>query len=194
MTPCLEHQPISLMRWCGRLVLLWLGSADYALPFCAPLEPPSGTPLVPSSISLSPCPLVFFPTPYSSSSLSAPSCFLKITLQYEGERSVKATQLLLLSVAKSYPTLSNIFSSVQSLSCTQLFATPMDGSTPRTVACQAPLSFTISQHLLKFKSIESVMPSNHLILCCSLLLLPLTFPSIRVFSSELALPIRWPKY
>ena len=60
--------------------------------------------------------------------------------------------------------------------------------------CQASLSFTISQSLLKLMSMESVMPSNHLILCCPLLLLPLIFPSIRVFSRELALHIRWPKY
>ena len=60
--------------------------------------------------------------------------------------------------------------------------------------CQASLSFTISQSLLKLMSMESVMPSNHLILCHPLLLLPLIFPSIRVFSRELALHIRWPKY
>ena len=59
---------------------------------------------------------------------------------------------------------------------------------------QASLSFTISQSLLKLMSIESVMLSNHLILCCSLLLLPSIFPSIRVFSKESALHIRWPKY
>ena len=63
-----------------------------------------------------------------------------------------------------------------------------------TAACQASLSFTISWSLLKLVSIESVMPSNHLILCHPLLLLPSIFPSIRVFSSELALHIRWPKY
>ena len=73
------------------------------------------------------------------------------------------------------------FSSVQSLSCVQLFATPW------TAAHQASLSITSSQSLLKFMSNESVMPSNHLILCCPLLLLPSIFPSIRVF-------IRWPKY
>ena len=56
------------------------------------------------------------------------------------------------------------------------------------------LSFTVYQSLLKLVSIESVMPSNHLILCCPLLLLPSIFPSIRVFSNELALCIRWPKY
>ena len=63
-----------------------------------------------------------------------------------------------------------------------------------TAAHQAPLSSTIFQSLLKFMSIESVMLSNHLILCCALLLLPSTFPSIRVFSNESGLQIRWPKY
>ena len=66
--------------------------------------------------------------------------------------------------------------------------------TPWTAACQASLSITISQSLLKLMSIESVMPSNHLILCCPLLLLPSVFPSIMVFSNELALHIKWPKY
>ena len=70
---------------------------------------------------------------------------------------------------------------VQSLSCVGLFATP------RTAARQASLSFTISQSLLKFMTIESVMPSNHLILCCPLLLLPSIFPRIKVFSTESAL-------
>ena len=65
---------------------------------------------------------------------------------------------------------------------------------PWTAAHQASLSFTISWSLLKFISIESVMPSNHLILCRPLLLLPSIFPSIRVFSSESALHIRWSKY
>ena len=77
---------------------------------------------------------------------------------------------------------------VQSLSRVQLFAIPW------TAAHQASLSFTISQSLLKLVSIESVMPSNHLILCHPLLLLPSVFPSIRDFSNESALPIRWPKY
>ena len=77
---------------------------------------------------------------------------------------------------------------VQSLSRVWLFAIPW------TAAHQASLSFTISQSLLRLMSIESVMPSNHLILCCPLLLLPSIFPSIRVFSSESALHIRWPKY
>ena len=77
---------------------------------------------------------------------------------------------------------------VQSLSPVQLFLTSW------TVAHQASLSFTISQSLLKLMSVESVMPSNHLILCRPLLLLPSIFPSIRVFSNGLALCIRWPKY
>ena len=66
-------------------------------------------------------------------------------------------------------------------------------ATPWTTALQASLSFTISQSLLKLMSIESVMSSNHLMLCHPLFLLPSVFPSIRVFSSELALHIRWPK-
>ena len=78
-------------------------------------------------------------------------------------------------------------SSVQSLSHVRLSATP------RITARQASLSITISQSLLKLMSIELVMPSNHLILCRPLLLLPSIFPSIRVFSSESALHIRWPK-
>jgi len=66
--------------------------------------------------------------------------------------------------------------------------------TPWTVACQASLSITNSWSLLKLPSIELVMPSNHLTLCGSLLLLPSIFPSIRVFSNELVFHIRWPKY
>ena len=75
-----------------------------------------------------------------------------------------------------------------SLSCVQLFATPW------TAAHQAPLSITNSWSLLKLRPIESVMASNHLILCHPLLLLPSIFPSIRVFSNESILCIRWPKY
>ena len=66
--------------------------------------------------------------------------------------------------------------------------------TPWTTACQASLFITNSQSLLKLMSIKSVIPSNHVILCCPLLILPSTFPSIRVFSKESVLPIRWPKY
>ena len=84
-----------------------------------------------------------------------------------------------------------VFIAVQLLSCLQLFAAPWTG------ACQTPLSSTISWSLPKFMSIELVMPSNHLILCHPLLLLPSVFPNIRLFSwvgFELALCIRWPKY
>ena len=69
-----------------------------------------------------------------------------------------------------------------------------DSATPQTAACQASLSFIFSLSLLILMSIESVMPSNYLILCWPLLLLPSVFPSIRVFSSESILCIRWPKY
>ena len=69
-----------------------------------------------------------------------------------------------------------------------------DSATPCTVACQASLFITNSQSLLKLTSIESVMPSNHLILCHPLLLLPSIFPSIRVFSNDSVHCIRWPKY
>ena len=82
---------------------------------------------------------------------------------------------------------SNLFSSVQSLSHVQLFATPW------TTACQASLSITNSRSLLKLMSIESVMPTNRLILCRPLLP-PSIVPSIRVFSSESVLRIKWPKY
>ena len=79
-------------------------------------------------------------------------------------------------------------SSVKPLSCVQLFVTPW------TAACQASLSITNFRSLLKLMSIESVMPSNHLILCHPLLLPHSIFPSIRVFSNESVLRIRWPKY
>ena len=82
----------------------------------------------------------------------------------------------------------NRVSSVQSLSLVWISVTP------RTTACQASLSITNSQSLLKLMSIMSVMPSNHLILCRPFLLPPSVFPSIRVFSSVSVLCIRWPKY
>ena len=80
------------------------------------------------------------------------------------------------------------FNSVQSLSCVQLFVTPW------RAACQASLSITNSWSLFKLMSIEAVMPSNHLIFCHPLLLLPSIFPSIRDFSNESNLCIRWPKH
>ena len=91
-----------------------------------------------------------------------------------------------------YPVISsnpeNCFVVVQSLSRVPLFGTSW------TAACEASVSFTISQSLLKLMSIESVILSNHLILCCHLLLLSSVFPSIRVFSNESALPIKRPKH
>ena len=92
------------------------------------------------------------------------------------------TRILLLLTCYS------ILVSVQLLSRVWLFATPW------TAARQASLSITNSWSLLKLMSIDSVIPSNHLILCHPLLLLPSIFPSIRVFSNESALPIRWPVY
>ena len=80
------------------------------------------------------------------------------------------------------------FSSVQLLSCIRVFVIPW------TAARQASLSITNSRNLLKLMFVESVMPSNHLILCHPLLLPPSIFPSIRVFSNELVLQIRWPKF
>ena len=80
------------------------------------------------------------------------------------------------------------FSSVQSLSRVRIFVTPW------TAARQAPLSIISFWSLLRLMSIESVMPSSHLILCCPLLLLPSIFSSIKVFSNESALRMRWPKY
>ena len=96
------------------------------------------------------------------------------------------TRLKRLSSSSMYMYIS--VSSVQSLSCVQLFMTPW------TAACQASLSITNSRSLLKLMSIELVMPSNHLILCRPLLFLPSVFPSIRVFSNELVLCIRQSKY
>ena len=93
------------------------------------------------------------------------------------------TQLKWLSSSSS-----SSISSVQSLSPVQVFEIPW------TVAHQASLSITNSRSLLRFMSIELVMPSNLFILCCPHLLLPSIFPSIRVFSSESVLCIRWPKY
>ena len=81
-----------------------------------------------------------------------------------------------------------LISSVQLLSHVRLFAAPW------TASQQASLSITNSRSLLKLMSIRSLMPSNHLILCCPLVLLPSIFPSIRVFSNESVLCIRWPKY
>ena len=97
--------------------------------------------------------------------------------------------LSMVNVNSLRPGISSVqFTSVQSLSCVRVFVIP------RIAAQKASLSITNSWSLLKLMSIESVMPSSHLILCHSLLLLPPIPPSIRVFSSESALHMRWPKY
>ena len=96
--------------------------------------------------------------------------------------------LILVVIAFVFGCRINHFSSVQLLSRVQLFVTPW------TAACQASLSITNSRSSLKLMSIELVMPSNYLILCCPHLLLPSIFPSITVFSNEPVLFIRWPKY
>ena len=113
---------------------------------------------------------------------------INISNKYSGLISFRIDCLDLLGVqgSSATPQFKNINSSV--LSHVQLFATPW------TTACQASQSITNSQSLLKLMSIKSVMPSNHLILCCPLLLLPSIFPSIRDFSNKSVLLIRWPKY
>ena len=112
-----------------------------------------------------------------------------IILHHKNSMDRGARWAIIHRVAKSQTWLSTVqFSWVQSLSRVRLFATPW------TAALQASLSITKSQSLLKLMSIESVMPSNHLILCRPLLLLLSVLPSIRVFSNESVLRIRWPTY
>ena len=112
--------------------------------------------------------------------------FLKISCAFQDVefRFEKQNSLIMMSVDRSFGD-EWLFSSVQSLSCVWLF---------EPHGCQASLSITNSQSLLKLMSIKSVMPSNHLILCHPLLFPPSIFPSIRVFSNESVLQIRWPKY
>ena len=111
------------------------------------------------------------------------------TIGLQRTRHDRATSLSLSILNRWYTTyVSHIVVVVQFLSRVLLFVTPW------TAACQASLSFTISRSLLKLMFIKSVMPSNHLILCHPLLLLPSIFPSIKVFSNESVLHIRWPKY
>ena len=105
-----------------------------------------------------------------------------------GNQGISSRFLYCTSQLCVYPHKRDQFSSVQSLGHVRLFATPW------TAARQASLSITSSQSPPKPMSIELVMPSNYLILCHPLLLLPSIFPSIRVFSNDSALPIRWPKY
>ena len=105
-----------------------------------------------------------------------------------GNQGISSRFLYCTSQLCVYPHKRDQFSSVQSLGHVRLFATPW------TAARQASLSITSSQSPPKPMSIELVMPSNYLILCHPLLLLPSIFPSIRVFSNDSVLPIRWPKY
>ena len=145
----------------------------------ASMSPPSRTPF-PTSLPIHPCvPWCFYPA-RDSSSFSDYTVFIK----FGGI--ISANNFLISSLVEISTTI--MFSSVQSLSHVQLFATP------GTAACQASLSITHSQNPSKPICIELVMPSNHLILCHPLLLLPSIFPSIRVFSKESALCIRWSKY
>ena len=117
---------------------------------------------------------------------------MTITYKYLAGFSTKVRhelcKVLYRGMRKSWQVVVIKFVIFQLLSCVWLFVTPW------TAAHQASLSFTISWSLLKLMSIELVMPSNHLILCPPLLLLPSIFPSIRAFSNESALHIRWPKY
>ena len=98
------------------------------------------------------------------------------------------------SRTRGSPCLHTNYTGIHSFGPRQLVVVQFDFATPWTAAPQASLSFAISQSLLKLMSIESVMPSNHLVLCRPLMLLPSIIPSIRIFSNELALHIRWPKY
>ena len=119
--------------------------------------------------------------------LSAQRC-LQVQLAFLWNRTPGRVRQDTSSHLPTHRVLGHLFTVVRSLSCVQLFVTPW------TAARQASLTFTISQSLLELMSVELMMPSNHLILCHPLLLLPSILPRIRVFSSELALCIQWPKY
>ena len=138
------------------------------------------TSFLPSPLGFSSCILRCFSSDQPTSSLGQLLFILQVseTLHLQRISWFRPNHLKVLS----------IFSSVQSISRVRLFVTPS------TAACRASLSITNSRTPPKPMSIESVMPSNHLILCRPLLLLPSIFPSIRVFSSESVLRIRWPKY
>ena len=146
--------------------------------------------------SLTACSLLSSPWFPFAKGLEAGSCFLSKAYPEERSESFWPTSDLLMSlptVFDWYASSSNcldifFFVVVQSLSHVRLFWTPW------TAALQACLSFTVSWSLPKFMSTASVRPSDHLILWCPLLLLPYIFPSIRVFSNESAIRIRWPKY
>ena len=115
------------------------------------------------------------------------SHILELYLTYIGTQFITNSELIILQIL-SHSKLCGMVVSVQSLSHVQVFVIPC------IATCQISLSLTISWSLPKFMSTESVILSNHLILCCPLLLLSSIFPSIRVFSNDLAFCIRWPKY
>ena len=157
---------------------------------CGPAPPPAPTLIFPPAVSL----------PLTSLRLVGRTCLIGVTrflssLQklmglFFSNPAFNQAQLVLSLLFLMLSQMSPIaFSSVQ-FSCSVV----SDSATPWTAACQASLSITNSQSLLRLMSIELVMPSNHLILCCPLLFLPSIFPSIRVFSDESVLCIRWPKY
>ena len=160
---------LSFLHWQkGSLALVPPGKTNqlyvYIYPF--PLGPPATRPPTP------------IPTTHSPTSLPPTHPY-----PTHPSRSLQNSKLSSLCYIHQLPTQ---FSVVQSLSHVRLFVAPW------AIACQASLSITNSQSLLKLVSIESVMPSNHHILCCPLLLLPSIFPSIRVFSNESVLRITWP--
>ena len=147
------------------------------------LQTPTSIWVPPKKLALS----LYHPTLPLSSASNQPDCVGSHMCASSSLVFVCASPLSI-SCTFSCPSGSYIYtSSVQSLSHVRLFATP------RIAAHQASLSITNSQSLLKLMSIESVMPSSHLILCCPLLLLPPIPPRIRVFSNESTLRIRWPK-
>ena len=185
---------ISLKKWW--IFRFFLSSvAQSCLTLCDPMDcsVPSPNPGVYSSS----CPLSRWCHPTSSSSVVPFSSCLQsfpasgsfpvsqFTSGGQNMRVSASASVLLMTIQDWFPL---GFSSIQSLSNVRLFATPW------TAAHKASLSITNSWSLLKLKSIELVMPSNQLILCCPLLLSPSIFPSIRVFSNESVLRIRWPKY
>ena len=122
--------------------------------------------------------------------LECPSCHFYCRPNSYANSSKKSFLILVRGIkcSKDPKVLFTLLLVAHSLSCVQLF------TIPRSAECQASLSFTISRSLLKLMSIEPVMPFNHLILCLPLFLLPSIITSIRVFSNESVLYIRWPKY
>ena len=126
--------------------------------------------------------------PGKSTGVGCHCLFLSSSISDDRSKNINGNYLKSILVYKSLSTVSEIVVVVQSLNSVRLFVTPW------TAAYQDFLSFIISWSLLKLMSIELVIPSNHFTLCRPLLLLPSIFPSIRVFSNELTLLIRWPKY